>query len=69
LFATPQCSRRVEQRAASHTADPSGWSYPTWPEVQRGAEECQPRSDDRLIADTAGPIDASHREVARYLGL
>ena len=56
---------RVEQRAA----DLPGWSYPTWPEVQRRAEEYQPRSDDRLILDTTGPIDAGPREVARYLGL
>ena len=61
--------RRVEQRAASHAADLTGWSYPTWPEVQRRAEEYQPRSDDRLILDTTGPVDAGHREVARYLGL
>jgi predicted kinase len=61
--------RRVEQRAASHTADLPGWAYPTWPEVQRRAEEYQPRTDDRLIVDTTDPIDASHRQIARYLGL
>ena len=61
--------RRVEQRADSHTADLPGWSYPTWPQVQRRAEEYQARTDDRLIVDTTGPTDASHQEVARYLGL
>jgi predicted kinase len=61
--------RRVERRAAAHSADTPGWSHPTWPEVQRRAEEYQPRFFDRLIVDTTGPVEACHREVARYLGL
>jgi predicted kinase len=61
--------RRVEQRAASHGSDLPGWRYPTWPEVQHRAEEYQPRTDKRLIVDTNGPLDASHRQVNQYLGL
>jgi predicted kinase len=61
--------RRVEQRAASHTTDLPGWSYPTWPEVQSRAKQYQPRSDHRLILDTTGPIDTGHRQIARYLDL
>jgi predicted kinase len=66
---TAEHRRRVDHRAASHTHDLPGWSYPTWPEVQRRAEEYQPRTDERLVVDTAGPIDAGHRQVALYLGL
>ena len=61
--------RRVEQRAAAHPTDLPDWVYPTWPEVQRRAEEYQPRTEDRLVVDTTGPVDAGHRAVARYLGL
>jgi predicted kinase len=57
--------RRVERRVAGQP----GCSYPTWPQVQRRAEEYQPRSCDRLVVDTSGPVEACHREVAGYLGL
>jgi predicted kinase len=66
---TAEHRRRVDQRAAPAGTDLPGWSYPTWEEVQRRAEEYQPRFFDRLIVDTTAPVDECHREVARYIGL
>ncbi|HEV2637745.1 MAG TPA: ATP-binding protein [Actinocrinis sp.] len=56
-------------RVAPAADDLPGWVYPTWPEVCLRAGEYQPRTDDRLVVDTTAPLDDSHREVARYLGL
>lgn len=61
--------RRVEQRAADPGAHPAGWFLPGWPDVQRRAEEYQPRYFDRLVVDTTEPLDACHERVARYVEL
>lgn len=66
---TAEHRRRVEQRAAAHSASTPGWRQPTWPDVQRRAAEYQPRTDHRLVVDTTGPITTSHQLVARYLSL
>jgi len=43
--------RRVEQRAN----DWPGFTLPTWDEVQRTADEYEPRTDDRLVIDSTRP--------------
>ena len=65
---TAEHRRRVEERAAAHAPDTPGWSPPTWPDVERRAAEYRPRTDERLVVDTTGPLAASHRLVAEYLG-
>jgi predicted kinase len=54
--------RRVETRPN----DVPGWVYPDWDGVL--AREYEPRTDDRLVVDTARPVEVCHAEVARYLG-
>jgi predicted kinase len=66
---TAEHRRRVEQRVASPTTDLPGWSYPTWSEVQRRAEEYQPRCYDRLVVDTTTSVHACHEQVAHYVGI
>ena len=61
--------RRVEERAAAHSAATPGWSPPTWPDVEKRAAEYQPRTDERLIVDTTSPLATSHQLIAEYLGL
>jgi hypothetical protein len=55
--------RRVEQRAI----DLSGFTLPTWGEVQRTADEYEPRTDDRLVIDSTRPIKETAREVRNCL--
>lgn len=64
---TAEHRRRVEERAAAHAPDTPGWSPPTWPDVERRAAEYQPRTDERLVVDTTGPLATSHRLVAEYV--
>jgi len=56
--------RRVEQRPN----DLPGFTLPTWEQVQRTAEEYEPRTDDRLIIDSTRPLEETVREALHFLG-
>jgi predicted kinase len=56
--------RRVEQR----TNDLPGFTLPTWDEVQRAADEYEPRTDDRLVIDSTRPLEETVRDALRFLG-
>jgi predicted kinase len=56
--------RRVEQR----TNDLPGFTLPTWDEVQRAADEYEPRTDDRLVMDSTRPFEETVRDALRFLG-
>ena len=57
--------RRVEQRSN----DLPGFTLPTWDEVQRTAEEYEPRTDDRLVIDSTRPLEEAIRQALHYLEL
>lgn len=57
--------RRVEQRAN----DLPGFTLPTWDEVQRTADEYEPRTDDRLVVDSTRPLEETVRQAVDYLAL
>ncbi|WP_375334835.1 AAA family ATPase [Curtobacterium sp. MCLR17_045] len=57
--------RRVEQRAN----DLPGFTLPTWDEVQRVADEYEPRTDDRLVIDSTRPLEETVRQALDYLEL
>ncbi|PZF40510.1 MULTISPECIES: ATP-binding protein [unclassified Curtobacterium] len=57
--------RRVEQRAN----DLPGFTLPTWDEVQRAADEYEPRTDDRLVIDSTRPLEETVRQALDYLDL
>lgn len=65
---TAEHRRRVEERVAASIADTPGWSPPTWPDVEKRIAEYRPRTDERLVVDTTGPLATSHRLVAEYVG-
>jgi len=60
--ASEEHRRRVETRPN----DVPGWVYPDWDEVRK--REYQERTDERLVVDTALPVEVCHAEVERYLG-
>ncbi|MCS6549993.1 hypothetical protein NYS55_01000 [Curtobacterium flaccumfaciens pv. flaccumfaciens] len=57
--------RRVEQRAN----DLPGFILPTRDEVQRAADEYEPRTDDRLVIDSTRPLEETVRRALDYLEL
>ena len=54
----------MEQR----TNDLPGFTLPTWDEVQRAADEYEPRTDDRLVIDSTRPLAETVRDALRFLG-
>ncbi|MFZ7086586.1 AAA family ATPase [Curtobacterium sp. RRHDQ10] len=55
--------RRVEQRPN----DLPGFTLPTWKQVQRTADEYEPRTDERLIIDSTRPLDETVRDALRFI--
>jgi predicted kinase len=55
--------RRVETR----DSDLPGWVHPTWAQVQRTMEFYQPRTDERLVLDTTGPLEDAYRRLITAL--
>lgn len=46
-----------------------GFTLPTWDEVQRTADEYEPRTDDRLVIDSTRPLEETVRQALDYLEL
>ena len=65
------CSDGAEHRRRVETRDSDlpGWTHPTWAQTREMAAEYQPRTDNRLVLDTARPVDASYRELTDHLAL
>ena len=55
--------RRVEERAN----DVPGFTLPTWDEVQRTADEYEPRTDDRLVVDSTQRLEETVRLALGFL--
>ena len=55
--------RRVEERAN----DIPGFMLPTWDEVQRTADEYEPRTDDRLVVDSTQRLEETVRLALGFL--
>ena len=53
------------RRVTDRRADIPGLVYPTWDEVM--AREYEPRTDDRLVVDTARPVSDCLADIADYL--
>jgi predicted kinase len=65
------CSDTAEHRHRVETriSDLPGWVYPTWTQMHRIVAEYQPRTDNRLVLDTAREVDVSYRELTAHLTL
>lgn len=63
------CPDRAEhrRRVETRSSDLPGWVHPTWEQVHRAAEEYQPRTDDRLVLDTTGPVEVTYRRLVDHL--
>ncbi|GAB3845936.1 hypothetical protein [Dactylosporangium cerinum] len=57
--------RRVETR----DSDLPGWVHPTWAQVQRTMASYQPRTDERLVLDTTGPLEDSYQRLVAAVDL
>lgn len=55
--------RRVEQRRS----DLAGFEVPSWEQVEATAAEYEPRTDDRLVLDTTGDLDACVAAALHHL--
>ncbi len=55
-------------RVRTRPDDVPGWTYPDWDGVLARKLEYEPRTDERLVVDTARPVQVCHEDVARYLG-
>ncbi|WNV89634.1 AAA family ATPase [Umezawaea sp. Da 62-37] len=53
------------ERAQNRDNDLPGWTHPTWQEIQD--RDYRPRTDDRLIVDTAQPLQTCHDKIAHHL--
>jgi predicted kinase len=64
-----ECPDQTEhqRRIDSRTSDLPGWTYPTWDQVRKQADDYQPRTDERLILDTTRPLDACQHAIAHHL--
>jgi len=63
------CGDPVEHRRRVETRwiDRDGWSNPDWDAVVAMAAEYQPRTDERLVVDTAAPLEECYSRVRSHV--
>lgn len=64
-----RCAEDVHRlRVETRPNDVPNWVYPDWDGVLARRDEYEPRTDERLVVDTARPVQDCHDEVERHLG-